>query len=170
MHDLPSAQEDAAPAALGVSVPIPYTAKEVGRTFTDLLETFDYAAELYDLGVGRLHFFKRAKLKKNLTAISIALWHIALEKSFPKDSDAFFAHFIATYPPISGTGKSARKLRDMVIQYDTLASEKKDTDFTLVADALVRVLNASQEENRWQQLKISLRIRAAYDLIFEKLI
>jgi len=170
MHDRPSGQEDIAPTAPGCPLPIPYTATEVSRTFADLLETFDYAAELYDLGVGRLNFLKRAKIKKHLTAISIALWHIALEKSFPKDSDAFFAHFIATYPPISEAGKKARKLRDMVVQYDTLASEKKDADFTQVADALVRVLNSHQDENRRQQLKISLRIRAAYDLIFEKLI
>ena len=170
MPDLPSIQEDAAPAAPGSPLPIPYTAAEVGRIFAGLLESFDYAAELYDFGVGRLNFVKRAKVKKHLTAVCIALWHIALEKSFPKDSETFFAHFIATYPPLVGTGRRARNLRELVTQYDALASEKKDADFTQVADAFVKALGFSQDDGRRQQLKFSLRIRTIYEIIFEKLI
>lgn len=151
-------------------LPIPYTAEEVGRTFADLLATFDFAAEMHDLQIGRLNLVKRAKAKRLLTAISIALWHVALQKSFPNDADFFFNHFVETYPPLAGSGRRAKNLRFYVAACDALVGEKKDADFSLVAENLTDAF-ASQDKSRQSlQLRISLRIRALYDLIFEKLI
>ncbi len=151
-------------------LPIPYTAEEVGGTFGELLATFDFGAELHELGFGRVRPFKRATARRLLTAISIALWHIALEKSFPNDADAFFSHFTATFPPLVGERRGARKLRDLVAQYDALIAEKKDTDFTRVADTLVEALGIQESDRRSQQLRLSLRIRSMYEVIFNKLI
>lgn len=153
----------------GVPFPIPYTAEEVGRTFAGLLGSFDFGAELRELGLGQWSPFKRSQAKKLLTAIYIALWRIALERSFPQDADAFYAHFVGTYTPLLGDGRSAKKLRDLVSRYDPLVAEKKDTDFTGVADALVKSLGLPDDTRR-QRLKLSLRIRAAYDCIFARLI
>ena len=173
----PSPETDAGSGSLGHAhghaagpLPIPYTAEEVGRTFAALLATFDFAAELRDLGIGALSVFKRGQAKKRLTAVSIALWHVALEKSFPNDAGAFYAHFVATYPPLSAARNSARKLRHLVDEYDALVAEKKDTDFTSVAENLADYFKLDGEERRKQQLKLSLRIRAIYELIFDKLI
>lgn len=152
------------------ALPIPYTADEVSRTFANLLATFDFAAELRELGIGALSVFKRGQAKKRLTAVSIALWHIALERSFPHDANVFYAHFLATYPPLCADKKSARKLRDLVTEYDALVAEKKDADFTAVAENLADYFKLDGEERRKQQLKLSLRVRAIYDLIFDKLI
>ena len=151
-------------------LPIPYTAEEVGRTFADLLETLDYATELYELGVGKLRIFKRARVKSHLTAVSIALWNIALGKSFPNDADAFFTHFTSTYPPLTGDAKNAKQLLELVIHYDSLAKERKDADFTCLADAIVEAIGTQGKDERSQQLRLSLHIRGLYGLIFEKLI
>lgn len=154
----------------GVALPIPYTAEEVARTFADLLATLDFAAEIRELGIGKLSVFKRSQAKKRFRALSIALWHVALEKSFPNDANVFFTHFVASYPPLAGDGKSAKRMRDMVEAYDKLVAEKKDADFTGVAEYLADAFNIGNEDRPRQQLKLSLRIRSIYELIFKKLI
>ena len=167
-------RDDTPETALGEAsngpLPIPYTAEEVGRTFVGLLATFDFAVEMRELGIKRLQFVKRLRAKKLMTAVCIALWHLALERSFPHDADAFFAHFTATYPPMVGERRGAKKLRGLVVQYDSLMAEKKDTDFTRVADTLVNALHIEESDKRRQQLKLSLHIRSVYELIFNKLI
>ena len=162
--------ETVPPPACNGPLPIPYTADEVGRTFAELLATVNFGAELRELGIGRLQLVTRIRAKRLLTAVCIALWHVALERSFPNDADAFFAHFLRTYPPLVGDRGGARKLRDLVTRYDALVAEKKDTDFTGVADTLVTDLGIGESDARRQQLKLSLRIRSIYELIFEKLI
>lgn len=159
---------DASPAPSGN--PIPYTAEEVAKRFTDLLAAFDFAAELHELGIGQWSPFKRSQAKKQLTAIHIALWHIALERSFPNDAEVFFTHFCTTYPSLLGDKRSAKKLRDLVARYDALVAEKKDTDFTGVADTLVETLGILETDKRRQRLKLSLRIRTVYEFIFQKMI
>ena len=151
-------------------LPIPYTAEEVGRMFADLLATFDFATEMHELQIGKLNLVKRARAKKLLTAISIALWHVALEKSFPNDAKTFFNHFVSTYPPLAGKGRRARSLRFYVQTYDALVGEKKDGDFSLVAEKLATVFTLPDKDRKRLQLKLSLRVRALYELIFEKLI
>lgn len=165
------AAEPQEPAAQPLGpLPIPYTAQEVGRTFAELLATFDFKAEMFGLGIGRFAILKRVTAKRHLTAISIALWHIALEKSFPNNAEAFFSHFTETYPPLMGGKGGAKKLRDLVIHYDALIAKKKDSDFTTVADTLVETLNIAETDKRRQQLRLSLQVRAIFELIFNKLI
>lgn len=160
----------AEPSAISGPLPIPYTAEKVGRTFAELLATLDFAAELHDLGIGRFNFVKRHTAKRHLLATSIALWHIALERSFPNDAGTFFEQFIATWPPVAGDRSGAKKLRDLVMRYDALMAEKKDTDFTAVADTLVNALDLQETDKRKQQLRLSLQVRGVYELIFEKMI
>lgn len=151
-------------------LPIPYTAEEVGRTFADLLGTFDFAFELREFGLGSLSIFKRSQARKRLTVLCIALWHVALEKSFPNDAQAFFARFRETYPPLVGEKRGAKKLRDLLDRYDILVSEKRDGDFTRVAEVLMESFSPAPADKVKMQLKLSLRIRSIYDLIFTKLI
>ena len=160
---------EASPSLAG-PIPVPYTAEEIGRTFAGLLATFEFRQELFELGIGPLRVIKRARVRKLLTALSVALWHVALEKSFPKDADEFFNHFVATYPPLKGEGRSARKFRELVSRYDSLVLEKKDTDFSEVARHIAEDIGFQPADSAKGQLWLSLRIRAAYDLIFEKLI
>lgn len=150
--------------------PIPYTAEEVARTFADLLATFNYRLELHELGIGSLSIFKRNRAKKRLTALCIALWRVALEKSFPNDVEAFFDHFRATYPPLVGENRNTRKLRELLDKYKDLVAEKKDGDFSKVAEDFIDSFNLDSADRARLQLKLSLRIRSIYGLIFTKLI
>ena len=154
----------------GVALPIPYTAEEVGRTFAELLATLDFAQELHDLGIGKLSVFKRSQARRRFKALCIALWRVALEKSFPNDADAFYDLFITTHPPLAGERKSSQNMRDLVAMYNELLQEKKDADFSKVAENLADTFSIGGEDRPKQQLKLSLRIRSIYDLIFAKLI
>ncbi|CAK7053735.1 MAG: hypothetical protein DELT_01120 [Desulfovibrio sp.] len=166
---MPSMETEAQHSVEG-PLPIPYTAEEVGRTFAELLDTFDFAYELRELGVGSCNVFKRGKAKRHLTALCIALWHIALEKSFPNDAKAFFLHFRQTYPLLTGEKRGAKKLREILDRYDAILCEKKDGDFTRAAEELLDAFTPTVADNAKLQLKLSLHIRTIYDLIFTKLI
>lgn len=54
--------------------------------------------------------------------------------------------------------------------YDALVGEKKDGDFSLVAEKLANVFTLPDKDRKRLQLKLSLRVRALYELIFEKMI
>lgn len=154
----------------GAPLPIPYTAEEVARTFTELLGTLTFLPELHDLGISSLHVIKRRRVKRHLAALSIALWHVALEKSFPHDAQIFFTHFRETYPPLLGEKRGTKTLRELVDRYDALVAEKKDGDFTGVAEELINAFSPDPSDRAKLQLRLSLRVRSIYHLIFEKLI
>ena len=146
---------------------IRYAADEVGRTFQDLLQTFDFRHELQELGIG---LFKRKRAQKQLTALCIGLWGLALEKSFPHDAAEFFTRFLATSPLLAGEKKGPRHMRELVLGYVDLLAVKKETDFSAAADHMTSVLHLGGESGRSRQLKLALMIRDLYNLIFEKLI
>ena len=161
---------DAGAESVHGPLPIPYTADEVGRTFSTLLDTFDFSTELHDLGIGSLSVFKRRKARRHLIAICVCLWRLALERSFPNDAAAFAEHFAATWPPLASGRGSATALRELVAAYSGLMAEKKAADFTVVADYMTQALGNAGEDGRRHQLKLSLRIRSLYETIFNNLI
>lgn len=152
------------------AVPISYTPDEVGKTFMDMLATFDFAVELRDLNIGAFSLFKRRHAKQLVMALYIALWHVALEKSFPNDAQTFFTHFVNTWPYLQGTSKRTRSMRGLIAEYDALVSETKDTDFSHVADRIADLFTTPATDRAKLQRKLSLRIRTVYNLIFSKLI
>ncbi len=151
----------------GGPLPISYAPEEVGRTFQALLQTFDFTHEMQELGIG---MFKRGRARKELTALAVGLWGLALERSFPNDAAAFFAHFCDTGVLLAGDKKGPRRMRELVQGYVGLLAARKEADFSLVADHMVAVLNLGGEGGRGRQLKLALMIRDLYNLIFTKLI
>jgi hypothetical protein len=150
--------------------PIPYTAAEVARTFTAQREALDFSDEIQELGLGRLRFLKRSRAGRQLTALSVALWKLALERSFPADADTFFRHYLETSPLLSGDGKREKRLTADIRTYVELLAAKGDTDFSAVAGHLVSSLGLRQDDFPSLRLRLSLRIRAVYSFIFDKLI
>lgn len=151
-------------------LPIPYTAEEVGRLFSAQLENFDFTEELRELGIGPLNVFKRVQGKTQFTALSVALWKLALARSFPGDAEAFFALFLEQSPLFAKGGKKSARLREVVLTYVALLTEKGDADFSVAAEHFARSLKLSGPELPRRRLKLSLRIRALYSFIFDKLI
>ena len=147
-----------------------YTADEVIRQFLGLYYCLDFKAELEDIGITRLQFIRRGKAIREFRAICIALWGLALQKSFPNDAGDFFSEFREKAPMLVGGGKESARLYERVNAYIEMLELKKDTDFSTVADLLAKTLAPHAEEVPRLRLRLSLIIRNLYVLIFDKLV
>ncbi len=147
-----------------------YSAGEIIGQFLAIYNSMDFTSELEFLGISRFHVFRRRKALREFRALCIALWGLALEKSFPKDSAQFFDEFRASSPVLAGDGKAARQMHSRVAAYRDILDEKKDTDFLPVAGYLAAELSLHAEDVRRLRLKLSLFMRNLYTLIFDKLV
>ena len=147
-----------------------YSAEEVVSQFLALYACLDFKSELSDIGITSLQLRRRKKALREFRAIAIALWGVALQKSFPQDAQVFFEHFLATAPFLTGKGKECTRLQGRVNIYVDLMNEKKDADFLPVAEYLAEVLALNDEDMRRLRLKVSLITRHLYTLIFDKLV
>jgi hypothetical protein len=147
-----------------------YSAEELIRQFLALYNCMDFKAILEDMGVGRFHFVLRRKALREIRALSIALWGIALMKSFPHAAEEVFAQFRAEAPLLADGGKEARRLQKSIDIYAALLGPKKDADFLPVAEFLAGKLIPASRDLPRQRLKLSLIVRNLYTLIFDKLV
>ncbi len=151
--------------------PIEYSSDELIRTFSVLLQSYDLERELAFLGIGRFQFTKRKKARRELTALFIALWGLALQKSFPSEHLLVYEEFLSRYPyTAKGSNKNVELLLRSVEVYTTLLDKHKDKDFSEVAEFLTGVLPVETPEKEKARLKMALGIRAMYRLIFDRLI
>ena len=65
--------------------------------FAALLDDVDFSAELALLGIGRLQFLRRRQMLVELRGLYIALWRLALGRSFPNDADTMLSVFLHRY-------------------------------------------------------------------------
>ncbi|MDR3175186.1 MAG: hypothetical protein LBU06_01445 [Desulfovibrio sp.] len=146
-----------------------YSAEEVIRQFLALYLGLDFEEELAFIGVGRLSFFRRRKCLREFRALSIALWELALQKSFPDQAAEFFAAVLEDARFV-GRGREAEKLVARVDAYAELLKPRKDADFLPVAEHMAGHLSRSAGDLARLRLKLSLSIRSIYTLIFDKLV
>ena len=147
-----------------------YTAAEVIQQFLALYNCMDFKPELEDIGIGRFQFVRRKKALREFRALSIALWGLALQKSFPNDAESFFQEFLAAFPALFPSAKEREIMDNRVNIYVDCLSAKKDTDFLLVAEYLAEVLALDAEDMRRLRLKLSLFMRNLYTMIFDRLV
>jgi hypothetical protein len=147
-----------------------YGAEEVVKQCLGLYACMDFERELADMGIGRFRFFLRRKALRELTALFAALWHLALQKSFPQDAENFFSVFRASAPMLNNGSREAAELGPRIDAYMELMQQKKDADFQPVAEYITRSLLLKPGDFARQRLKLSLRIRRLYMLIFDKLV
>jgi hypothetical protein len=147
-----------------------YSADEIINRFLELYSSMDFKAKVTELGISSLHIRRRGKALREFRAICIALWGLALQKSFPQEAQAFFEQFLVTAPFLAGKGKECARLQARVGIYVNLLADKKDTDFLPVAYYLAEVLALNAEDMRRLRLKISLLTRNLYTLIFDCLV
>lgn len=147
-----------------------YSAKEVIDIFLPLYRDLDFSQQVADMGGNGIHFLRRARILRECRALAIALWGVALRRSFPEDAQGFFAEFMRSAPPVAASGKGPARLASRVNVYADLLAEKGDADFLPVADYFTEVLELSSEEKAVQRLKLSLYVRQLYMLIFDKLV
>ncbi|MDR1490935.1 MAG: hypothetical protein LBS65_10770 [Desulfovibrio sp.] len=160
--------ETEARAETRISV-VNYSAEEVIRQFLALYLSLNFEEELSFIGVGRLSFFRRRKCIREFNALAIALWELALQKSFPDQAAEFFAA-LREDARFVGSGREAEKLVARVDAYAELLKLRKDADFLPVAEHMAGLLSRSARDFARLRLKLSLSIRSLYTLIFDKLV
>lgn len=139
--------------------------------FQSLLSSFDYLEELGILGIGKYSFKKKRKLIFEIKALYIALWKIALEKSFPENWNTYFNLFLdelGSY--LKCNTQTTLFITRRIEVYDTLLAPTKENNFLEVARQLVATHIKKKEDLDSPTLKFSLKIRQVYTLIFNRLI
>lgn len=147
-----------------------YSSEEVLGQFLALYNGMDFKTEIENLGVNRFNASRRKRVQREFQGLSIALWRLALLKSFPNDSERFFQEFIKKSPIMNTHDCSGEEMHLRVSVYIELLEEKKDRDFLPVAGFLANVLALDEDDVERLRLKLSLIIRNLYTRIFTKLV
>lgn len=137
--------------------------------FAALLADVDFSAELILLGIGRLQFMRRRQMLVELRGLYIALWRLALGRSFPRDADAMFAVFLHRYL-MGNRDKVARATAERGRQYWEMLLPVGDGDFSGVARHIASFSHKDEKEQPALVLKLALDIRSYYTTLFQKLI
>lgn len=146
-----------------------YTSEQVINRFEENWGALDLKQEIAALGHGLNSLLRRSRSLREFTAMTVALWKLALELSFPDDATGFFRDFMEK-SPILGKGSQRAKLTERVQIYIDLMTPKKASDFTPVADYLAEYFSGDTENRKALKLKISLAIRRIYQAGFDHLI
>lgn len=147
-----------------------YTIDEVVQTFAGLLASLDFTRELELLGIGRLHFVRRRRFLNEFRAVSVGLWRLALERSFPEDHEVIFETFMTQLEQQGKNDRQTPALLELVRAYVQLLSTHRENDFTVVGSHIVEIARADGKKAVALRLHLALQIRKLYSLIFANLI
>ncbi len=142
---------------------------EVLENFEALLADIDFAHELALLGITRWRPFLRRDMIEELTALTLGLWRLALERSFPSDHEELFETFLARQLRVRPPEK-AENFEKKTRAYVAMLETHKDRDFTVPSAHLVDLLPRKEKGTPTLRLRLALLIRNLYTLIFERLI
>ncbi|WP_297261271.1 hypothetical protein [uncultured Desulfovibrio sp.] len=143
--------------------------QEALDNFAVLLDDTDFTAHLHLMGVGRLHFTRRKQLLLEWRGLYVALWRLALGRSFPQDADAMLEAFRRSYRE-RHRDKQTPLMLERAEQYWDMMRVTKESDFTEVARHFCSFCQMTEKDTRSLQLKLVLIIRKAYTDIFRRLI
>lgn len=166
MHSSTPQPESAQCSPLAVSASVVDAALD---KFAALLADADYVQELEILKVGRMHFLRRRQMITELTGLYMALWRLALGRSFPQDADRMFEMFLERYGRENPGRRSAHVL-ERAREYWSMLAPQGDADFSPVARHLTSFSTRDAAHAKSMDLKLVLHIRKFYNLIFERLI
>ncbi len=147
-----------------------FSAEEINATFNVILQNLDYSAMLEALGIGKYNIFRRRRALKELQALSISLWRLALQRSFPTDGKLFFDHYLNTEQLASPSTKERTLFAQKITTYNELMQDRGETDFTPVAKYLADIFTDNEDASRTFTLKLSLLLRNVYTIIFDNLV
>jgi len=146
-----------------------YTLEEVVENFEALLGHMDFHYELSLLGVGRMRFQLRLRMKKEWSCLTIGLWRLALDRSFPSDGESIFELFLERFTRDLAPKKAEAVIAKIRAYVEGLHTHG-DRDFTPTAEHLIGLLGSSRVAAPALRLRLALHIRNLYTLIFDHLI
>ena len=147
-----------------------YTAEEVIANFQALIASQDFAIQLRQLGIGPLQIMRRKQMLLEFKALFIALWRLALARSFPDDGQDIFDAYLQTHSTDVAKSTNIVQVAERARQYADMLSLRGDTDFSEVSRHLLSFLKLAENERRSITLKLALDIRQMYNFIFERMI
>lgn len=139
------------------------------ENFAALIDGAEFGAELEMMGIGRLQFLRRKQMLVELKGLYIALWRLALGRSFPDDADPMLTVFLRRYLR-AHPDKIAPRVAERAREYWAMIQPRGDSDFNDIARHLSSFFIKDQQDTRAVTLKLALQIRRAYRFIFERLI
>lgn len=143
--------------------------REALDNFEVLIDDLDYAAFYELMGIGRLQFLRHKQMHVELKSMHIALWRLALSHSFPEDAESMFSVFLQRYQR-THPGKLDSEIVGRAPGYWDMILPTGNSDFSGVARHLLSFSNTGNADMRALILKVALRINAAYNLIFDRLV
>lgn len=152
--------------------PTPFCAEAL-RNFSLMLEGMDFAQELAILGIGKLHFRRRERALRELRAMSIGLWRLGLQRSFPADGEAIFERFMLGLYECAHSRRERERANafDLLVRsYVERLNERGDGDFTAVSGHIIGLFQGRAPDAAARRLKLALLMRNAYLHIFRHLI
>ena len=150
--------------------PAAYSSEEVISHFAALLEDTSFSAQLHYLGIKRaLMSPRRRRARQELKAMFIGLWKLALDSSFPRQSEEIFNDFLEKYSRCMPAKKSVQ-MCEKILGYVEMLKTNGDKDFTDIAGHVLSKINLPQVDSPKASLALALDIRAFYQTIFERLI
>ncbi len=150
--------------------PAVYSSQEVLDQFAALLADTSFSPQLRCLGIKRFSMSpRRRRAKRELEALFIGLWKLALDSSFPQQADDFFADFLARQQQVRH-GKKGERFCARAREYAKLLKEREDKDFTSVAAKIISNVGMPAADCPKATLALALDIRSFYQTIFDRLI
>ena len=150
--------------------PAVYSCEEVISHFAALLEDTSFSTQLHYLGIKRaLMSPRRRRAREELKAMFIGLWKLALDSSFPRQSEEIFSDFMEKYSRCMPAKKSTQ-MCEKILGYAEMLKSNGDKDFTDIAGHVLSKINIPQGDCPKASLALALDIRAFYQTIFERLI
>ncbi len=150
--------------------PAVYSSEEVIGHFTALLEDTSFSTQLHYLGIKRAFVSpRRRRARRELQAMFIGLWKLALDSSFPQQAEEIFNEFLEKYSqgkPVKKSAQMCEKIRN----YAEMLKTCGDKDFTDIAVHVLSKISIPQVDCPKASLALALDIRAFYQIIFERLI
>ncbi len=147
-----------------------YSAEEVHQNFQALLDSLDFRTELAELSIPWYAFKQKKKTLREFKVLSIALWSLALQRSFPQEAEEFFSSYRQSAPFLNANTPESKMLQNRLNIYIDLLRDKKDADFVPIATYIAEILALTSEDSSKLRLKVSLITRTLYNLIFNKLV
>lgn len=151
----------------------PSFCEEALHNFSLMLGGMDFSQELALLGIGKFHFRRRERALRELRAMSIGLWRLGLQRSFPADGEAIFERFMLELYERAHNSREREQANafDLLVRsYVERLNERGDSDFTAVSGHIVDLFKRSSADAAAQRLKLALLMRNAYLNIFHHLI
>ncbi len=137
--------------------------------FKALLADADFTLELELLGIKRLQFMRRNQMQTELMGLYMALWRLALARSFPVDAQPMFELFQQEYAK-AHKDKHSNHIVQRANEYWAMLEPRGDADFSEVARHLSSFSTQDPNQAKSINLKLVLHIRKIYKLVFDRLI